>query len=343
MREGLKTWVRALNGFSTLKVERREKRPRPPRDDNRCWWKFCVLEKPTRHFLTSPPGLCGLLPSSLPALGVKATSWYCRFLNFFLWRRLSPSSQTALKKFPDPDDPGAAPLSHRQHRYQSQRTDYMAFSLRSKRLSIPKGEEPGFTAAEFSRSFRETRSFDHLAALGVHSPKGRRISAAIPGTEPRKLPSPRRPGFSPDRCVFICAAKTAGFKIARVPGSVCAPQGRRSEPEHRLGAGKEPPTLRLPGQQELAQVCQSPATVSEKFASFTEESLREGRGSQAGPDTCWHLSSIPGACHQALPGLTLSGKARPPPPPPPRRTAAASSHLRRRGVWTHLGVGRGGD
>lgn len=64
------------------------------------------------------------------------------------------------------------PLSHRQHRYQSQLIDYMAFSLRSKRLSIPKGEEPGFTASEFSRSFRETRSFDHLAATVSTVSKG---------------------------------------------------------------------------------------------------------------------------------------------------------------------------
>lgn len=32
---------------------------------------------------------------------------------------------------------------------------------------------------------------------GVHSPKGKKISAAILGTEPRKQPSPRWPGFSP--------------------------------------------------------------------------------------------------------------------------------------------------
>lgn len=143
----------------------------------------------------------------------------------------------------------------------------MAFSLRSKQLSIPKEEEPGFTAAVFSRSFRETRNFDHLAARGVHSPKGKNISAAILGTEPRKLPPLAGQALTPDRCVFICAAKTAGFKIAQVPGLVCAPQGRSSEPEHRLaGAGKEPPTLRPPGHKELAQVSQSPATVSEKFA-----------------------------------------------------------------------------
>lgn len=83
----------------------------------------------------------------------------------FLWKRAITLLADAR------EDPGAAPLSHQQHRYQSQLTDCMAFSLRSKRLSIPKGEEPGPTAAVFSRSFRETRSFDHLATRGTHSSK----------------------------------------------------------------------------------------------------------------------------------------------------------------------------
>lgn len=48
---------------------------------------------------------------------------------------------------------------------------------------------------------------------------------------------------------------------------MCAPQGRSSELEYRLAeAGKEPPTQLPPGQQELAQVSQSPTAVSEKFA-----------------------------------------------------------------------------
>lgn len=254
----------------------------------------------------SLPALQDFEVACLPALGLKATSWQCRFLNSFLWRRLSPSLQTALKKFPDPDNPGALPLSHRQHRYQSQLTDYMAFSLRSKRLSIPKGEEPGFTAAEFSRSFRETRSFDHLAALGVHSLKGRRISAAILGTEPSKLPSPCRPGFKPRTAASSSAppkprgSKSSGFRArcarhrGQVQGKSHLHSGRRaSRNSHKFPKARP----------------QSPKSLR----SFTEESLREGRGSQAGSDTCWHLSSIPGASHQALPGPTLSGNARLPP------------------------------
>lgn len=34
------------------------------------------------------------LPARPPVLGVKATSWHCRFLNSFYGKGLSPSSQT---------------------------------------------------------------------------------------------------------------------------------------------------------------------------------------------------------------------------------------------------------
>lgn len=70
-------------------------------------------------------------------------------------------------------------------------------------------------------------------------PKERRISAAILGTESRKLPSPRLPTLVPDRCFSIYVAETAGFKIAPVPALVRAPQGHSAEREDLLaGAGK---------------------------------------------------------------------------------------------------------
>lgn len=187
--------VRALKGFTTLKGERGEKEPGPPRYDNRPPVEVFAFLK--NQLSISSPALQDFEVACVP---VRAR---CKRLPAGTASSSTPSygeglllsSQTSLKESTDQDDAGAAPLSHQQHRYQL--TDCMAFSLRSKRLSIPKGEEPGFTAAVVSRSFREKRGFDHLTARSVHSPKERRISAAILGTEPRKLPSPRRPGFSP--------------------------------------------------------------------------------------------------------------------------------------------------
>lgn len=192
----------------------------------------------------------------------------------------------------------------------------MAFGLRSKRLSIPKGEEPGFTAAVFSRSFRETRGFDHLTARSVHSPKERRISAAILGTEPRKLPSPRRPGFSPGPLRLHLRLQNRG--VQNRPGSGLgvrsSPQRRSSEPEYVLaGAGKEPPTLLPPSQQELVQVSQSPATVSEKFALLHRGKFALGTREPDGSDTCRQLASILGASHQVLLGPTRERECAAPP------------------------------
>lgn len=199
----------------------------------------------------------------------------------------------------------------------------MAFGLRSKRLSIPKGEEPGFTAAVFSRSFRETRGFDHLTARSVHSPKERRISAAILGTEPRKLPSPRRPGFSPGPLRLHLRLQNRG--VQNRPGSGLgvrsSPQRRSSEPEYLLaGAGKEPPTLLPPSQQELVQVSQSPATVSEKFALLHRGKFalgtREPDGSRHLSATRLHPRGIPPGSAGTHPGAGVRGSPQTPPPGP---------------------------
>lgn len=143
----------------------------------------------------------------------------------------------------------------------------MAFSLRSKRLSIPKGRNQ-VSQPRSSREVSERRAASIIwprAVSTVPKREGSQPPSLI--QSPGNCPPLAGQALAPDRSVFICAAKTAGFKIARAPGSVCAPQGRSSELEYRLAeAGKEPPTLRPPGQPELAQLSQSPTTVSEKFA-----------------------------------------------------------------------------
>lgn len=115
----------------------------------------------------------------------------------------------------------------------------MAFSPRGRQLSIPKGEEPGFSQLPYSREVSERRAASWPRAMStVPKKEGSRPPSWAPS--PGSCPPLAYQALTPDRCVSIYAAETAGFKIARVPDSVCAPQGRSAEPDNLLaGARKE--------------------------------------------------------------------------------------------------------
>lgn len=152
----------------------------------------------------------------------------------------------------------AAPLNHQEHRYQRQLTSWLSAHAVSNFRS-PKGRNQ-VSQLPYSREVTETHSFYHLAR--ARCPQSQERGGSRPPSwapSPGSCPPLSCQALTPDRCVFVCSAKTAGFKIAPVPTSVCVPQGRCSEPEE-LPAKAEPPTPLLPGLQELGQVSQT--TVS---------------------------------------------------------------------------------
>lgn len=99
-------------------------------------------------------------------------------------------------------------------------------------------------------------------------PKGEGSQPPSRAPSPGNCPPLADQALAPDRCVFICVAKTAGFKIVRVPGSVCAPQGRSSEQEHRLAGvgGKSHLHSGRRASRNSPKFPKARPQVSEKFA-----------------------------------------------------------------------------
>lgn len=153
-------------------------------------------------------------------------------------------------------------------------------------------------------------------------PKERRISAAILGTEPRKLPFPRLPGSSPRPLLLHLRRRNRGVQNRPGSGLGAHATGTQRRAGGPTGRGRE----RAGGDHHSLSF--RPASGSSpKFAKAQPQPPKSLRSlaevawswSHARPDTCRYLRSISKASHQVLLGRTRERECV-----TPRRTAVAS-------------------